>query len=127
MKRFLIMVLFLFMCLWFQGCQQQSESFGEVPEENAPRIPISALLFSPNEYIDKEVVIEGVIASECPTGGWIGVIDSSGHKIYVEMHGALFAPLPQRGGREVVVKGVVFQSEGATKEIKMLGKGVIIR
>lgn len=124
MKHYILLMLCLFLVA---GCRHRAEQFGEVPEENAPRVPIASLLVSPQEYMDKEVVIEGVIASECPTGGWIGVTDAEGHRIYVDVHGAPFSPLPQRGGREVVVKGVVFQSAGTNKEIKVLGRGVLIR
>jgi hypothetical protein len=109
------------------ACGRSIENYGEVPTDLAERTPISAILLSPKEYVGKVVVIEGVIETECPTGGWILVADKEGHKIYVEFHGAEFAPIPQRVGSVVVAKGVVFQSEGQEKEIKLLGKGIGIR
>jgi hypothetical protein len=108
------------------GCST-TETYGDSPDEKTVRTPLSAIFLSPQEYINKEVVVEGVITSECPTGGFIYVRDQSGHDIYVEMHGTSFAPIPQRTGRKVIVKGLVFQSEGSSKEVKLLGKGVLIR
>lgn len=108
------------------SCEKSSERYGEIPDEKAIRTPISTILFSPQQYLNQEVVIEGTIASECPTGGWIKVKDTAGHNLYVEFHGATFAPIPQRVGRKVIVKGVVFQSESASKEVQLLGKGVMI-
>jgi hypothetical protein len=113
--------------LLFVGCGRSLEKYGEVPDASAQKTPISAILFSPNEYGGKDVVIEGTISAECPTGGWIHVEDTSGHRIYVEFHGAEFAPIPQRAGRGVVVKGTVYVSEGGSKEVQLLGKGILIQ
>ena len=97
------------------------EKFGEALLDNDAKTAIGEIMLNPKNYVDKDVVIEGAIASECPTGGWINVRDASGSAIYVEMHGASFAPIPQRVGKSVLVKGTVYQSEGATKETKLLG------
>jgi len=113
--------------LYISGCGPQVERFGEAPDETAPKTSIGTVLLNPQSHIDKEVIVEGTIASECPTGGWINVRDASGAAIYVEMHSAPFAPIPQRVGKGVVVKGSVYQSEGAAKETKLLGKGLIIK
>lgn len=117
----------IFLSLCCVCCEKQPEKYGEIPDEQATRTPITSILDSPETYIDKAVVIEGTIASECPTGGWIGIEDTTGHKIYVELHGTAFAPIPQRIGKKVVVKGIVFQSEGASREVKLLGQGVLIQ
>jgi hypothetical protein len=109
------------------ACGKRIETYGDIPDEKAIKTPISAILFSPQQYLNKDVVIEGRISTECPTGGWIDVEDASGHTIHVEFHGAEFAPIPQRAGSPVVVKGVVFQSEGPNKEVQLVGKGVVIR
>ncbi len=113
--------------LYILGCGPKIERFGDVPQENAPKTAIGTILLNPQNYIDKDVIIEGVIASECPTGGWINVRDASGAAIYVEMHSAPFAPIPQRVGKSILVKGLVYQSEGTTKETKLLGKGLVIK
>jgi hypothetical protein len=123
-----IFVICMGLCLGFfcTSCGRKAEKFGEAPDELSPKIPITTILFSPEGYIGKEVVIEGVIATECPTGGWIRVEDSEGHTIYVEFHGTSFAPIPQRTGKRVIVKGIVFQGAGKKSEIELIGKGVLI-
>ena len=113
--------------LYISGCGPGIEKFGEAPLDNNTKTAIGTILLNPQNYIDKDVIIEGAIASECPTGGWINVQDKSGGTIYVEMHGSSFAPIPQRVGRNVIVKGTAYQSGGTTKEIKLLGKGLIIK
>ncbi len=113
--------------LYILGCASGIEKFGDVPLDNSTKTAVGTILLNPQNYIDQDVIIEGVIASECPTGGWINVRDASGAAIYVEMHGASFAPIPQRVGESVIVKGTVYQGEGATKETKLLGKGLVIK
>ncbi len=115
--------------LYFWGCSGSSgeEKFGEVLDEKAPKTAVGTILLNTKDFIDKDVVVEGVIASECPSGGWINVKDTSGATIYVEMHGASFAPIPQRVGKNVIVKGVVYQTGGENKETKLLGKGLVIK
>ncbi len=128
-KRFVVLAILLsgLLGLYVVGCGPRVEKFGEAPDETAPKTNISTVLFNPQNHIDKEVIVEGTIASECPTGGWINVRDTSGSTIYVEMHSAPFAPIPQRVGKRVLVKGLVYQSEGTTKETKLLGKGIVIK
>ncbi len=128
-KSFMILGLVLtgLFGLYILGCGPGIEKFGDLPAENAAKTAIGTILLNPQTYVDKDVVIEGAIASECPAGGWINVRDNSGGTIYVEMHGSSFVPIPQRVGKNVVVKGTVYQSEGALKEVKLLGKGLIIK
>ena len=128
MKKFTVLAFFLCIFgLYIAGCGQRIETFGEAPADNAPRTAIGTILLNPKTYLDKEVVVEGTIASECPAGGFIYVRDNSGGTIYVEMHGAPFAPIPQRTGKDVSVKGIVYESNGAKKETKLLGKGLVIK
>lgn len=108
------------------GCGPRIEKFGDSPDENATKTAIGTILLNPQGYENKDVVVEGVIISECPAGGYIVVRDKSGGTIYVEMHGAPFAPIPQRMGRYVIVKGTIYQIGGTTKEIILWGKGLII-
>lgn len=119
----LIVVLGIFM----SGCGQRVEKFGEAISDSEPRTAIASILFDPQKYGDKDVVLDGKIISECPTGGFIYVQDASGGTIYVEMHSAPFAPIPQRTGRTVQVKGTVYLSGSASKETKLLGKGLVIK
>lgn len=123
----LILIGLLVAILYLAACGAKTESFGSPPAENATKTSISSILVNPKDYLDKEVVVEGAITSECPAGGWINVRDANGSTIYVEMHGSGFEPIPQRVGKNTVVKGVVYQKEGATKETILLGKGLIIK
>ena len=113
--------------LYVCGCGSRIEKFGDAPDEGAVKTAVGTILLNPQSYVDKDVVIEGTIESECPAGGWINVKDKSGGTIYVEMHGTSFAPVPQRVGRNVIAKGMVYQSEGTAKETKLLGKGLVIK
>ena len=79
-KRFVVLAIVLagLSGLYIIGCGPRVERFGEAPDETAPKTSIGTVLFNSQNYIDKEVVVEGTIASECPTGGWINVRDTSG-------------------------------------------------
>lgn len=127
MKHLLSICVVVFLGLFCASCSKKVEKFGDIPSETSLKTPINTILLLPNEYVGKEVVIEGVIASECPTGGWLRIQDSTGHTIYVELHQAEFAPLPQRSGSKAIVKGIVFQESGSSKEVQILGKGVLIQ
>ncbi|MBU6392326.1 MAG: hypothetical protein KGQ83_08815, partial [Planctomycetes bacterium] len=74
--------------LYIYGCGPKIEKFGDAPDENTAKTAIGTILLNPQDYVDKEVVIDGVIDSECPAGGFIYVKDNSGGTIYVEMHSA---------------------------------------
>ncbi|MDO8536250.1 MAG: hypothetical protein Q7S30_04500 [Candidatus Omnitrophota bacterium] len=113
--------------LFVSGCGQGVEKFGDTISGSEPKTAIASILFNPQKYNDKDVVLDGKIVSECPTGGFIYVQDQSGGTIYVEMHSAPFAPIPQRTGRAVQVKGTVYLSGSASKETKLLGKGLVIK
>ena len=120
---FLVVIFGLFV----SGCSQGIEKFGDTISDSEPKTAIGSILFNPQKYSGKDVVLDGKIVSECPTGGFIYVQDTSGGTIYVEMHSAPFAPIPQRTGKAVQIKGTVYLSGGAAKETKLLGKGLVIR
>ena len=109
------------------GGVSKVEKFGELPNVYAGKTAIGSILVNPKKYLDKTVVIEGVIAKECPGGCWMHVRDTSGGVMFVEMKGTSYAPIPQRTGKYVMVKGVVYQNQGNTRETKLLGKGLIIK
>lgn len=127
----ILSVLFISLIVIFglsvSGCGQGIEKFGDPISDSEPKTAIASILFNPQKYGDKDVVLDGKIVSECPTGGFIYVQDASGGTIYVEMHSAPFAPIPQRTGRAVQVKGTVYLSSGGAKETKLLGKGLVIK
>jgi hypothetical protein len=117
----LVFTLFLF------GCGVKVEKFGDAPVESDAKVSVGTILVSPQNYLKKSVVVSGTISSECPSGCWINVKDDSGAVVYVEMQGADFSPIPQRVGKKVIVKGMVYQTEDASKETRILGKGLVIK
>ena len=102
------------------------ENFGDIPGENPAITAVGTVMLNPQRYLDKEVIVEGVIASECPTGGWINIRDNSGGTINFNMHGTTVGPIPQRVGSKVIAKGMVYQTEGTPKETKLLASGLRI-
>jgi hypothetical protein len=124
----IVVIIFLGMCsVGASGCGQKIEKYGDWPGENSVKTAVSSILFNPKEYLDKEVAVEGEVSSQCPSGCWLYLRDSSGGKIYVELQGTSFSPIPQRVGRKIAAKGIVFQSENESKEMKILAKGLIIK
>ena len=121
------MTFFLILGVLICGCKPEVEKFGEPVDDSAAVTAIATVLANPQSYLDKDVVMEGTISSECPAGCNLHLRDSSGATIYVEIHGTSFAPIPQRVGKTARVKGKVYQSEGAEKEIKLFGKGLQIK
>ena len=128
-KGFVILGLLLMLVstVFILGCGAKAEKFGDAPAESDAKTSVGTILVNPQNYIGKDVVVGGLIASECPSGGWINVKDDSGSALYVEMHSASFAPIPQRVGKKVIVKGMIYQTEDTPKETRILGKGLVIR
>ena len=130
MKKFNPVALILMLAilvLYSFGCGPKIEKYGDAPDESAARTEISNIMLEPQKYLDKAVVIEGVISTECPGGCWMKVSDKSAGTIYVEMLGCPFVPLPQRTGKNVLLKGVIYQNKGDNKEIRIAAKGLIIK
>ena len=122
-----ILTVILAVGIFIYGCGSGTEKFGEEIAANTAKTAIGTILLNPGDYVNKDVIIEGKIASECPTGGWINVSDASGGgTIYVEMHGTPIT-IPQRVGKNVVVKGMVYQTESTPPETKILVKGLVIK
>lgn len=130
MKKMLVilgMILIGSAGLYISGCGPKTEKFGEEFAENSVKTAIGTVLLNPGDYVNKEVIIEGKIASECPTGGWITVQnDLGGGTIYAEMHGTPIT-IPQRVGKNVVIKGMIYQTESTPPETKILVKGLVIK
>ena len=117
----LVFTVFLF------GCGAKAEKFGDAPGESDAKASVGTILTNPQSYLNKDVVISGVISSECPSGCWINVKDDSGTVVYVELQGQSFAPIPQRVGKKIIVKGMVYQTENTPNETRILGKCLVIK
>jgi len=84
-------------------------------------VPLGTVLNDPSVFQEKEIVIEGKIILECPTGCWFE-LEQEGKTMHVELGASGFA-IPQKVGRDVKVAGVIKERGGKTI---LIGKGVNI-
>jgi hypothetical protein len=99
------------------------EHYGH-PFQGAPAVSVKDLMDRPDDYLDRNVTVEGDITRQCPaTGCWLYLRDPSGKEIRVEM-GGVVPTLPQRGGKKAVVEGQ-FRKSGDSYEID--GKAIEFR
>jgi hypothetical protein len=68
------------------------------------------VLDNPQAWEGKDVLVAGKITSECPSGGWIWVQDSTG-QVYVNMHPTNVF-IPQAVGKNVRAMGKVVLESG---------------
>ncbi len=80
------------------------------------------ILASPQAWEGKDVLVSGKIASECPSGGWIWVQDSSA-QVYVNMHQTNVF-IPQAVGKTVRAMGKVVLESG---QPSMAGTGIELK
>jgi hypothetical protein len=79
-------------------------------------------ILASDQYVGKEVVLQGKITLECGSGCWFNLDDGTG-KLYVDLLPSNIA-IPQWVGKTVVAKGKVIKEEG---DIKMIGTGVTLK
>ena len=103
------------------GCLGMDKEFGQAIEQTSVT-KISGIMGSPSSYQGKTVRLEAKIISECPTGCWFNLNDSTG-MIYVDLNPSGFA-IPQKVGSSVIVEGTVKIRDGIPY---IVGKGVVIR
>lgn len=97
-----------------------ANTFSYTPDAGTAIVPIGDILSHPEAYRGKEVVVQGKIISECPSGCWFTMKDDSG-AIYVDLKPANLA-IPQKTGKTVVVLAdVVVQGSDTTLAGKKLG------
>jgi len=68
------------------------------------------ILDNPNDFEGKDVLVNGKITSECPSGGWVWLKDNTG-EIYVNMHPTNVF-IPQKVGSTVKAMGKVILESG---------------
>jgi hypothetical protein len=88
---------------------------------NATQIKVKDILAG-DQYIGKQVVLEGKITLECGSGCWFNLEDGTG-KVYVDLLPSNIA-IPQWVGKSVVVNGKIIKENG---DIKMVGTGVTLK
>ena len=83
----------------------------QTPKEEGPKIVrIGDILSNPSEFKDQEVIVEGKIITECPSGCWFTLDDGAG-TVYVDLNPSNLV-IPQKRGAEAKVYGKVVIENG---------------
>jgi len=115
-----VLVVFLLSAFVVSAGYAKPQLYGEAIS-NRQVTAIKDILADPKGYAGKPVTIEGVIASECPTGCWFYVKAADGSvTIYVDIGKAGLA-IPPYQGKKVLVEGIV-TTKGT--EVMIEGRGV---
>ena len=88
----------------------KSNAYGRAIPADMAVTTAKEILANPQAWEGKDVLVAGRIASECPSGGWIWVQDSTG-QVYVNMHQTNVF-IPQAVGRHVRAMGKVVLDSG---------------
>ena len=101
------------------SCAKKTE-YGQKTTISAgsPKLQVKDILSS-DQYINKEIMLEGRITLECGSGCWFNLEDGTG-KVYVDLLPSNFA-IPQWVGKSVVVQGKVVKEKG---DIQLIGMSV---
>ena len=91
----------------------KSNAYGKAIPADMAVTTAKEIVNNPQAWEGKDVLVSGKIASECPSGGWIWVQDSTG-QVYVNMHQTnVFIPQHVNGGVRAMGK-VVLESGQAS-------------
>lgn len=112
-----LLILITLMALAMQAVQAKEEP-AELKNET---VEVQDIIEDVSAYEGKMVVIEGKIETECPSGCWF-IVDDSSASIYVDILPSNFV-IPQKRGSEVKVYGEVTTKNG---DPMMIGKIVEI-
>ena len=115
MKKYIALGLALVVAAVVVGCgaktgATKSNVYGKaIPADMAVTVA-KEILANPQAWEGKDVLVAGKITSECPSGGWIWVQDTSG-QVYVNMHPTNVF-IPQHVGKNVRAMGKVVLESG---------------
>ena len=85
----------------------KSNAYGKAIPAEMTVTTAKEILTNPQAWEGKDVLLAGKIASECPSGGWIWLQDSTG-QVYVNMHQTnVFIPQHVNGGVRAMGKVVL--------------------
>jgi len=85
----------------------KSNAYGKAIPTDMAVTTAKEILTNPQAWEGKDVLVVGRIASECPSGGWVWVQDSTG-QVYVNMHQTnVFIPQHVNGGVRAMGKVVL--------------------
>jgi len=88
----------------------KSNAYGKAIPADMAVTSAREILTNPQAWEGKDVLVTGRIASECPSGGWVWVQDSTG-QVYVNMHPTNVF-IPQHVGKNVRAMGKVVLESG---------------
>lgn len=95
-------------CVLFVTVACSGEKYKEGVDQSAPLVSVRDVMLKP-ELLNKKVVVQGNIISQCQSSGcWFFLKDSTG-QIYVDLAQNNFA-LPPRIGKTAKVSGIVFRT-----------------
>ena len=92
------------------GGTAKSNAYGKAIPADMAVTTAKEILSSPQAWEGKDVLVAGKITSECPSGGWIWLRDSTG-QVYVNMHPTNVF-IPQAVGKTVRAMGKVVLESG---------------
>ena len=92
------------------GGTAKANAYGRAIPADMAVTAAKEILANPQAWDGKDVLVVGRITSECPSGGWIWVQDSTG-QIYVNMHPTNVF-IPQAVGKTVRAMGKVVLESG---------------
>jgi hypothetical protein len=128
MGKYIGLSLALIVGLAFVGCgaktggTAEANVYGKVIPADMTVATAKEILDNPQAWEGKDVLVAGKITSECPSGGWIWVQDSTG-QIYVNMHPTNVF-IPQAVGKNVRAMGKVVIESG---QPSVVGYGLELR
>jgi hypothetical protein len=92
------------------GGTAKSNAYGKAIPADMAVTTAKEILTNAQTWEGKDVLVAGKITSECPSGGWIWVQDSTG-QVYVNMHPTNVF-IPQHVGKMVRATGKVVLESG---------------
>ena len=116
MKKYIALGLALVVAAIVVGCgakkagTAKSNAYGKAIPADMAVTTSKEILSNPQAWEGKDVLVAGKITSECPSGGWVWVQDSTG-QVYVNMHPTNVF-IPQHVGKNVRAMGKVVLESG---------------
>ena len=116
MKKYIALGLALVFAAVVVGCgakkagTAKSNAYGKAIPADMALTTAKEILTNPQAWEGKDVLVAGKITSECPSGGWVWVQDSTG-QVYVNMHPTNVF-IPQHVGKNVRAMGKVVLESG---------------
>jgi hypothetical protein len=116
MKKYIALGLAVLVAAVLVGCgaraggAAKSKVYGKAIPKDMTVTSAKAILDNPQDWEGKDVLVAGKITSECPSGGWVWVQDSTG-QVYVNMHPTNVF-IPQAVGKPVRAIGKVVLESG---------------